>query len=265
MTVLLHRPGRRGAAEGEGAAALLARALGDAVAARAAAGGLAAALGAGEGAEGAWALAAGGDLLALPAAALARAVVLPRLDPRWSLEDPTLRPLESLPAGTAVVAGSDLGVALLLRARPDLRPVRAGAFPLPEETPVLAEGPFEGSPTTRPLDPAAFLPAPGTGLAALLPPRGEDPPAAARALEDGEARTALVIERALAEGAGPLPPGAALGAMARRKVSVLFGLRAVLFVPGRAPRELKADIPLADARQFARSFGKSIRPEPDPY
>jgi len=138
-------------------------------------------------------------------------------------------------------------------------PVRAGAFPAPEETPVLAEGPWDGRPAGDPLDPAVFVPAPGTGISGLLAPVGADAPAAVRAMEDGEARTALDIERAFAATVGELPPGAALGVLARRKASVLHALRAVLFLPGEAPRDLGAEIPLADARAFARGFGRHLR------
>jgi len=192
-------------------------------------------------------------------------VVLPRRDPRWSLEDLAKRPLERLPAGARVVVPSPLGEALLLRARPDLVPVRAGTIPVPEETPVLAEGPWDGRPTGDPLDAALFVPAPGTGLALLLGPPGDGVPAAVRALEDEEARVCLDIERAFLAGAGEPAGRAALGALARRKVSVLFSLRAVLFLPGAPPRELLADIPLADARAFARGFGRHLtNPEESP-
>ena len=259
MIRILHRTGRRGADEGAGAAALLARVLGVETVPAAAGGAEREALRAGAGVTEAWGLLLGGDLLALPAEALRRGVALPRLDPRWSLEDLVHRPLEALPAGTVVVTGSDLGAALLRRARPDLRPVRAGTLPVPEETPVLAEGPYDGGPGGRPLDLAAFLPAPATGLALLLPPAGEEAPEPVRALKDDGAATALRIERAFLEGVGDLPPGAALGLLSRRKVSVLFGLRAVLLPPEGEPRTLEADIPLADAARFARAFGRHLR------
>jgi hypothetical protein len=168
------------------------------------------------------------------------------------------RPLARLPAGAQVVVPSDLGAALLGRARPDLVALRAGAFPAPEETPVLAEGPWDGLPAGDPLDAALYVPAPGTGLAALFPPEGREVPAAVRALEDETARVALDVERAFVEGAGELPAGAALGALAVRRISVLFTLRAVLFLPGAPPRDLRADIPLADARAFARGFGRHV-------
>src|SRR5258706_12711028 len=106
------------------------------------------------------------------------------------------RPLEALPPGTRVIVASELGAFLLLRARPDLRPVRAGAFPAPEETPVLAEGPYDGRAAGRPLLAAAFVPAPGTAIAALLAPAaGPLAPPAARALEDEEARVCLATAR----------------------------------------------------------------------
>jgi hypothetical protein len=244
MTVLLHRAGRRNLLLAREAARLLAGALGGEV-------GLA------TGGAGEWTLLGGGELVEGPRRPPERLVVLPRRDPRWSLEDLPKRPLVALPPGTRVVVPSDLGAFLLLRARPDLVPVRAGTFPFPEETPVLAEGPVDGRPGGDPLDPAGFLPAPGTGLAALLA-EGAVPPAV-RALEDGEARTLLTIERGLVEGVGDLPEGAALGVLARRKVSVLFGLRAVLFRPGQPPREVAADIPLENAGVFARGFGQHLR------
>ena len=238
MTVLLHRPGRRNAFEAGQAARALGSALGEPVEIRT------------EGA-GPWTYVTGREILAVPAA---RLVVLPRRDPRWSLEDLPKRPLGALPPGTRVVVPSDLGVALLLRARPDLHPGRAGAFPLPEETPVLAEGPFDGRPAGDPLDPGAFLPAPGTGLCGLL--AGERVPDPVRALEDRDARTCLAIERGVVEGVGG---EGVLGALAAKRVSVLFSLRAVLFRPGAAPREVAADIPLEDAGAFARGFGRHLR------
>jgi hypothetical protein len=231
MTVLLQRPGRRSAALAREAQALLAKA------------------GAG---EGEWTLLDGADLLAGPPLTTPGLVLLPRRDPRWSLEDMAHRPLDRLPAGTRVVVPSDLGAALLARARPDLVAVRAGSFPVPEETPVLAEGPFDGNPAGEPLDPRAFLPAPGTGLWALLGPES------ARALADGDARIAVAIERGLVAGAGTLPPGASLGAHARRKASILWHLRAALFRPGEAPREVSVDIPLEGAGTFARGFGRHL-------
>ena len=212
------------------------------------------------GVPGAWALLDGADLLAGAPSPAGRAVLLPRRDPRWSLEDLLHRPPDRLPPRTRVVAGSALGAALLRRVRPDLVAVAAGAFPLPEETPVLAEGPFEDLPAGIPLDPSVFVPAPGTGLGALAAPEGVDVPPAVRALEDPESATALLIERAFVEGLGLLPPGTTVGALARRKVSVLFSLRAVLFLPGGEPRDLLAEIPLADARQFARGFGRHLAP-----
>jgi hypothetical protein len=174
------------------------------------------------------------------------------------VEDLARRPLDRIPPGTGVVVASDLGEALLRRARPDLLPLRAGRFPAPEETPVLAAGPREGVPGGEPLDAKAFVPEPWTGLRLLLSPRGEAVPEEARVLEDGAARSAMEIEEAFRRGVGDLPPGAALGALASRKVSVLFGLRAVLFVPGEAPRDLDAEVPLRDARQFARAFGAHL-------
>ncbi len=243
MTVLLHRAGRRNALLAREAARALGAALGEVVEARTAG-------------EGGWTLLAGEDLVRGAPTPAERLVVLGRRDPRWSLEDLAKRPLAGLPPGTRVVVGSDLGAALLLRARPDLEPVRAGAFPVPEETPVLAEGPFDGRPAGDPLDPAAFVPAPGTGLLALLAPGPV--PERVRVLEDGEARTCLRIERAFLEGAGEPGEGASLGVLARKKVSILFGVRAVLFRPGAPPRDLAADIPLENAAAFARGFGRHL-------
>ena len=78
------------------------------------------------------------------------------------------------------------------------------------------------------------------------------------ALEDPDARTCLRIERAFLEGVGDPGEGASLGVLARKKVSVLFGVRAVLFRPGSPPRDLAADIPLENAGQFARGFGRHL-------
>ena len=252
------RRARRGAAGGGGAAGLLAAALGEEVVPVVAGAGERGALLSGAGVPGAWGLLLGEALLGLPAEALPRCVVLPRLDPRWSFEDLVHRPLAALPAGALVVVGSPLGAALLRRARPDLRPVAAGTLPVPEETPVLAEGPYDGGPGGHPLDIGRFLPSPGTGLAVLLPPAGEEAPGAVRGIEDGEAATALRIERAFLRGVGELPPGASLAAFARRKVSVLFGLRAVLFPAEGEPRVLEVDIPIENASRFARSFGEHL-------
>jgi hypothetical protein len=247
MTVLLHRPGRASALHAREAARLLGGALGEEVHSRVGA--------PGDGTT--WTLLPGSDLVRGPAPPRDRLVVFPRLDPRWSLEDLSKRPLPRIPAGASVVVPPGLGEALLGRARPDLLPLRAGSFPAPEETPVLAEGPYDGRPAGDPLDPGAFLPAPGTGLLALLAP-AEVPPAV-RALEDADARTALAIERAFVAGVGDLPEGGALGALSGKKVSVLFEVWATLFLPGAPPRDLKADIPLADAPAFAIRFGRHLR------
>lgn len=253
---LLHAATGAGTADGRGAAEVLAAALGTPVRPRPFAPGEREAA-RGAGVPGAWALLGGEDLLAAAPCPEARTVVLPRRDPRWSLEDPLHRGIEHLPPGARVVAGSPLGAALLRRCRADLVPVPAGAFPVAEETPVLVGVPLEGSAAT-PLDPAAFVPAPGTGLLGFAAPAGEEIPPAVRALADEGAAVALRIERAFLAGLGPLPAGASVGALARRKVSVMFSLRAVLFLPGEAPRDLHADIPLANASQFARSLGRHL-------
>jgi hypothetical protein len=189
-------------------------------------------------------------------------VVLPRRDARWSLEDMVKRPLDRLPPGCRVTVPPGLGEALLLRARPDLVAVKAGGFPAPEETPVLAEGPYDGRPAGDPLDAAAFVPAPGAGHAVLAPPRDGETPGEVRTLEDAASRVALEIEAAFLEGVGALPGGACLGVHARRKLDALYGLRAVLFRPGEAPRDLSAEVPLADRLQFARAFGRHLRGGP---
>jgi hypothetical protein len=258
VIVLLHPAGRRAAVEARAAAGLLAGALGGEAETRPFAAGEREALLRGDGPAGAWGLLPGRDLVAAPAPRAGRLVVLRRRDPRWSLEDLAKRPLARLPAGARVVVPSALGEALLSRARPDLAALRAGAFPAPEETPVLAEGPFDGRPAGDPLDPALFVPAPGTGLEALVAPGDGDAPGPVRGLEDPAARVALDIERAFVAGAGDLPPGASLGALATRTLPILHSLRAVLFRPGAAPRVLRADIPEADARAFARRFGSHL-------
>lgn len=249
MVRLLHRRGRVGTAEGRLWAERLAGALGVPVEPRAAE----------PGESGEWRLLSGAGALAAILGSREQAVVLPRRDPRWSLEDMVKRPLDGLPPGCRIVAPPGLGEALLLRARPDVIPLKAGGFPAPEETPVLAEGPYDGRPAGDPLDAAAFLPAPGTGQALLLPPAGVEAPAAVRALEDAAARACLEIEAAFADGVGDLPAGAALGTLARKKVEVLYGVRAVLFTPGRPPRDFAAEVPLADRLQFARAFGRHLR------
>jgi hypothetical protein len=252
---LLHARGRAGIEEARRWAARLAEALGVEVAPRAVD-----PAARGESTEpGAWRLLAGAEAVAAASAHRARVVVLPRRDPRWSLEDLVKRPIDRLPPGCRVVTPPGLGEALLQRERPDLVPVRAGGFPTPEETPVLAEGPYDGRPAGDPLEPSRFVPAVGTGHAVLVPPGEEAPPEGVRSLEDRVSRHALEIEAAFCAGVGELPAGASLGVLARRKLEGLYSLRYVRFAPGGAPLEATFEVPQADRVQFARAFGRHLR------
>ena len=255
---LLHARGRAGLEEARRWAARLAEALGDEVEPRAvdpAARGDSAA-------PGAWRLLAGAEAVAAASAHRARVVVLPRRDARWSLEDMVKRPLDRLPSGCRVVTPPGLGEALLLRARPDLVPVRAGGFPAPEETPVLAEGPYDGRPAGDPLELSRFVPAAGTGAALLVPPGAEAPPESVKALDDRASHHSLEIEAAFCEGAGELPAGASLGVHARKAMEGLYSLRYAWFRPGSPPQEASLEVPQADRVQFARAFGRHLRGAP---